>query len=302
MASADERPNLRIGELSRRLAVSDHVLRAWEARYGLLHPSRSAAGYRLYSEADADRIRRMQRNLAAGLSAAEAAQAVLAEVAGEDGDVASVAVDGARGAGDVSVAELSRSLRDALDTFDEPAAQAVLDRLLSDLSLPAGLREVVMPYLAALGARWRDGTASVAQEHFASFVIRGRLAGLARGWGSGRGPRALLACPASELHDIALLVFGIVLNREGWRINYLGASTPIEDLARAAEATQPKLVVLAVSAPDVLAPLRDELAALAARFPLALAGPGVSAETVAAVGARYLPGDPVTEAERLGSG
>ena len=28
-------PLLRIGELRRRLVVSDHVLRAWESRYGL---------------------------------------------------------------------------------------------------------------------------------------------------------------------------------------------------------------------------------------------------------------------------
>jgi DNA-binding transcriptional MerR regulator len=293
MASPDQLPTWRIGELSRRVGVSDHLLRAWETRYGLLNPSRSAGGYRLYSEADADRIRRMQVHLAAGLSAAEAAQTVLAEV---DGPAAATApTDG------VEVAELSRSLREALDALDEPAAQAVLDRLLSELSLPTVLRDVVMPYLGDLGARWRDGSASVAQEHFASFVIRGRLAGLARGWGSGRGPRAVLACPALELHDLALLVFGIMLNRQGWRIDYLGTSTPIEELARAAETTRPDLVVLAASSRDVLEPLRDQLAALAARFPLALAGAGVSAELAVAVGARHLTGDPVTEAERLGA-
>ena len=43
-------PLLRIGELSRRLGVSDHVLRAWENRYGLLQPVRSPGGFRLYSE------------------------------------------------------------------------------------------------------------------------------------------------------------------------------------------------------------------------------------------------------------
>ena len=112
----------------------------------------------------------------------------------------------------------------------------------------------------------------------------------------------MLACPALELHDLALMVFGIVLNRQGWRINYLGVSTPLEELARAAETTHPDLVVVAASTPDVLEPVREELIALAARFPLALAGPGVSPELVRAVGARHLPGDPVTEAERLGSG
>jgi DNA-binding transcriptional MerR regulator len=290
MTPPDERPSLRIGELSRRVGLSDHVLRAWETRYGLLHPSRSAGGYRLYSEADAERIRRMQQLLAAGLSAAEAAQAVLAQ----DGPAASAP-------GGLDLGELATALRDTLEAFDEPGAQAVLDRLLSDLSLPTVLRDVVMPYLRDLGDRWQDGTASVAQEHFASFVLRGRLGGLARGWGDGRGPRALLACPPYELHDLALMVFGIVLNRQGWRIHYLGTSTPMAELVRAAETTAPDLVVVAASTREALDPVRAELAELATRFPLALAGAGATAELAAGVGARQLAGDPVTEAELLGA-
>src|SRR4029450_4036315 len=70
---------LRIGELSRRLGVSDHVLRAWERRDGLLRPVRPAGGFRLYSEADLDRVRRMQAHLSQGLSAAEAARAAIDE-------------------------------------------------------------------------------------------------------------------------------------------------------------------------------------------------------------------------------
>jgi hypothetical protein len=37
------------------------------------------------------------------------------------------------------------------------------------------LRDVVMPYLRDLGLRWERGEASVAQEHFASNLLRGRL-------------------------------------------------------------------------------------------------------------------------------
>ena len=161
--------------------------------------------------------------------------------------------------------EPSAALRQALDAFDEPAAQAVLDRLLADLSLPAVLRDVVLPYLADLGERWQRGTASVAMEHFASNLIRGRLAGLARGWGSGHGPQALLACPPGELHDMALMAFGIVLHRNGWRIGYLGANTPVEELERAAGASRPDLVVLAATVPETLEPLRPQLASLARR-------------------------------------
>ena len=70
-----KRPLLRIGELGQRLGVSDHVLRAWQNRYGLPQPVRSSGGFRLYSEADEWRLRRMQAYLAEGLSPAEAARA-----------------------------------------------------------------------------------------------------------------------------------------------------------------------------------------------------------------------------------
>src|ERR1700750_1035433 len=186
MDTPESSPLLRIGELSRRLGVSDHVLRAWEARYGLLQPVRSAGGFRLYSEADALRVRRMQAHLAECLSAAEAARAVLGQDSSPDGRA------GGTDRVPTTESELSGALRQALDAFDEPAAQAILARLLSDLSLTAVLRDVVLPYLTELGERWERGTASVAQEHFATNVIRGRLAARARGWGNGHGPRAVL--------------------------------------------------------------------------------------------------------------
>ncbi len=293
MDSPENSPLLRIGELSRRLGVSDHVLRAWESRYGLLQPVRSAGGFRLYSEADESRVRRMQAHLARGLSAAEAAQAVL----GEDGEAGQATGPGLVPA---TAGELPGALRRALDSFDEPAAQAVLDRLMSDLSLTTVLREVVLPYLAELGQRWEQGTASIAQEHFASNVIHGRLAGLARGWGNGRGPLAVLACAPGEFHDLALMVVGIVLNRIGWRIDYLGCNTPVEELARAVDARQPGLVVVAATLPENLESLAEQLAMLAGRVPLVLAGPGATPQLAAAVQARLVRGDPVTAAEDIG--
>ncbi len=300
-----DRPLLRIGELGRRLGVSGHVLRAWESRYGLLQPVRSAGGFRLYSEADEMRVRRMQAHLAGGLSAAEAARTVLREDRGDGVGLApSAGPDLAPSAGpDLAasmVSELSAALRQALDAFDEPAAQAVLDRLFSDLSLITVLRDVVLPYLAELGGRWERGTASIAQEHFASNIIRGRLAGLARGWGAGHGPRAVLACPPGEQHDMALMMFGIVLNRSGWRIDYFGTSTPVEELERAVEATRPDLVVLAATRPEALEPLRPKLARLARLAPLGLAGAGAAPQLASAVGARLMAGHLVTEAEQAG--
>jgi MerR family transcriptional regulator, light-induced transcriptional regulator len=279
---------IRIGELSRRVGVSEHVLRAWESRYRLLHPTRSAGGYRLYSAADEYRVRRMKEFIAGGLSAAEAASAVVA--------ASSTSIVDVPGAG---APEDPEALRHALDSFDEPAAQAALDRLLSRLSVPAVLREVVLPYLHALGERWQQGKVSVAQEHFASNVLRGRLAGLALGWGAGAGPRAVLACPPGELHDIPLMVFGIALNRVGWRVTYLGSNTPVSELLQTVDAARPELVVLAAVAVSRFEDVAAELAELSSRHALALAGAGATAAVAAQAGARLLSGDPVSEAETL---
>jgi MerR family transcriptional regulator, light-induced transcriptional regulator len=283
---------LRIGEISRRLGVSDHVLRAWERRYGVLQPVRTAGGFRLYSEADLDRVRRMQAYLAQGLSAAQAARAAV------DGEPPAGTGAGRPEQSD-GLTAAAATLAAALDQFDEPAAHAVLDRLLGTLTVETVLRDVVLPCLRTLGDRWERGDVSVAQEHFASNLIRGRLAGLARGWGHGHGPRAILACAPDELHDIALLAFGIVLNRNGWRIEYLGASTPLDDLINMAHAQRPDLIVLAATRPERFDGLTDDLDRLARIAPTALAGPGATPALADAVGARLLTDDPVTAAEQI---
>ena len=285
---------LRIGELSRRVGVSEHVLRAWESRYGLLKPARSAGGYRLYSEDDQSRVRRMQAHLADGLAAAQAARAAIA-----DEPTGRIARAGEQARSRADLADSADALRRALDEMDEPGAQAALDRLLTDFTVESVLRDVLLPYLHELGERWEQGAVSVGQEHFASYVVRGRMEGLARGWGDGRGPRALLACPPGELHEMALLAFGIVLNRNGWRVGYLGANTPMLDLIQVASEIRPSLVVLAASTPERFAAVVPELVRLAGIATLALAGQGANENLADETGARLITQDPVTAAQQL---
>lgn len=251
----------RIGELSRRSGVSPDLLRAWERRYGLLEPSRSAGGLRLYSEEDVVRVRAMQSQLEAGLAAAEAAA------------VAVSAPASAKAVGDASA--LRRELDSALLGYDEAQAHAVFDTLMARLSLDAVLGEVVVPLLHDIGERWERGEVTVAQEHFASTVLHGRLLGLARGWGAGFGPLALLACAPGEQHDLGLLAFGLALRGRGWRIVYLGPDTPLASVAEAAEAARPRRVVVSAVDRKALATHRQELLELAREHPLAVGGAAV---------------------------
>lgn len=276
---------LRIGELSRRAGVSPELLRAWEKRYGLLQPTRSTGGLRLYTHEDLERVRLMQQHLTEGLAAAEAA--ALALQAAEPQALA------------FEPEAVRRDLAAALEAFDEPFAQAIVDSLLSMATLDSILTEVVLPYLHDLGDRWERGEVSVAQEHFASSVLRGRLLGLGRGWGRGLGPRVLLACLPGEQHDLGLIAFGLALRSRGWRIAYLGSDTPIESIVDAADTVDPMFVVVSGVDADAFGGFTAELSALAKIHSLCLAGAGAQDADAAAVGAVFLGGDPVLEAERL---
>jgi MerR family transcriptional regulator, light-induced transcriptional regulator len=279
---------VRIGELSRRTGVSPELLRAWEQRYGLLRPTRSDGGFRLYSPQDEHRVASMRSHLERGLSAAEAARITL----DEESTPAPAA--------ELPVLALGASaLRAALDRLDESAAHAAIDGLLSSFSLEAVLREVVMPYLRELGDRWERGEASVAQEHFASQVLRGRLLGLARGWDRGPGPRALLACMPGEQHDLGLIVFGLGLRDRGWRITFLGPDTPLDTLSDTATTLQPDAVVLSATTPDRFESGRDALRRLARAVPLWAAGAGATPDVATATGARLLDLNPFDGAERV---
>jgi DNA-binding transcriptional MerR regulator len=279
---------IRIGELSSRTGVSVDLLRAWERRYGLLSPQRTAGGFRLYTEADQERVARMTARLAAGFPASVAAQLALSP-SGAEGAVGEMP----------SPEDLLRDLAAALAAFDEAGANTALDRAFAGYSLETVLGEVVMPYLQELGRLWTCGEISIAQEHYASSIIRGRLLGFARGWGSGRGPVALLACPPGELHDLGLIAFGLVLRAQGWRILMLGPNTPIASLSDAADDLAPAVVVIASMQPALIEAMDGDIASLAGRHPVALAGPGATATAAAVTGASLIEGSPIAGARAV---
>ena len=190
-------------------------------------------------------------------------------------------------------------LATALEGFDEPRAQAILDRLLAETTLDAFLSEIVMPYLHDLGDRWERGEVTVVQEHFASNVLRGRLLGLARGWGRGIGPRALLACAPGEQHELGLIAFGLALRAHGWRIEYLGADTPLETIGDVADSLEVDLVVVSAVVPERIAGLDTELRQIARGRRLAVGGAGAEGLVATDLDVLTLIDDPVQEAERV---
>jgi MerR family transcriptional regulator, light-induced transcriptional regulator len=283
----DEGPLVRIGELSRRTGVNADTLRAWERRYGLLSPARSDGGFRLYSRGDEERVQAMRALIDSGVSASEAARLARSGMAPKPSAI------------DIPSGGADRRLREALERYDEAEANSVLDDAIAALSVEALAKRVVLPVLEEVGERWERGEASVGQEHFATNIVRGRLAGLARNWGAGSGPLAILACPSGELHDIGLILFGLVLRARGWRIAYLGANTPIETVEDAVERLGSRAVVLAALSAEPFDSAAEEIARLAGRTRVLLAGRGAGEGLAERAGAELLSGDPVGAADEL---
>jgi DNA-binding transcriptional MerR regulator len=275
-----ESGGLRIGEFARRVEVSPELLRAWERRYGLLQPIRTDGGFRLYTDGDAERVERMKRALEEGFSAAEAATRARAQEPSTEG-----ALEGAR-----------ERLVAAAHAYDEALVHAILDEALARYSLESVLQGLILPGLRELGDEWERGTLEVGQEHFASNLVRERLLSLARLWGRGGGPLAVLACAPGERHDIGLIAFGLVLRSHGWRILFLGADTPLATLGKAVSATDPQLVVVASMDGALLEAESTGLRRLARSAPLVLSGAGASEEVCARLRIDRLDGDLVAAA------
>jgi DNA-binding transcriptional MerR regulator len=284
---------VQIGDLARRTGLSVDVLRVWERRYGLLSPRRSAGGFRLYSSRDEDTVRAMLAQIDRGFPPAQAAKLALTQPT-------STVPQQPVAPGADGVLTLARAdLYAALTGFRGSRAHQLIDELFAGFTVDAALSEVILPCLADLGDGWERGAVTIAQEHFASNLLRERLLGLARPWDRGSGPRAILACPPNERHDISLICFGIVLGRSGWRITFLGADTPIGTVAEAADDLEPNLVVLASILDGRLTAVTPAIRELAATLPVHIAGKGATARLARSTGAVLLTDPPVAAANHL---
>lgn len=200
--------------------VSPVTLRAWERRYGLIRPARTAKGHRLYSSDQVERIRRVLALMERGVPIGHVRKVLDAEPAPEP--------EGAAGHWRGGLERMA----DAIARFDEQELDRVYDEALSMHSAEQVTRRLVLPLLAHLGVRWRDLPGAIAEEHFFATYLRSKLgARLQHRMRYATGPRLLAACAPGEQHEIGLLLFALEAHAAGLRTVLLGADTPLEDIA-----------------------------------------------------------------------
>lgn len=268
--------NYTVKAAARATGVSESRLRTWERRYGIPKPARSATSRRVYDENDLGVIRRMAALIDAGLSAFDAAEAVRS--GGE-------AVVAPRPQGDHP---LVHALMAAAEDYDEEAFLETQSRAIGDLGWARALDEVIFPAMRKIGANWEAAALPPAKEHFASELVRRRLAAAldALGPSSRDRPRILMACPESERHDLGLLALALLLRAAGANVIYLGADVPTSDIIDACGSLKPDAVCLSATSGEGLASLVRATRTILSRRSLHLfiGGPAVSPSGTLAAG------------------
>ena len=162
-------------------------------------------------------------------------------------------------------ATLARYL-DAVRRGDRRGAFAVVDDArAAGLDLRTLYLAVFQPALREIGRLWQENAITVADEHLATAITQaamGRLYDDAFAWGAEGGPTLIAACADVERHEIGLRMLCDLLELEGWRTTYLGATVPIESLAAMVRERKPDAVALSVALAPHLPRLRETIAAV----------------------------------------
>jgi DNA-binding transcriptional MerR regulator/methylmalonyl-CoA mutase cobalamin-binding subunit len=272
--------------------VPEPTLRAWERRYGVPTPERTESGYRLYGPGEVAQVREMQRLLAAGVSAAEAARMVR-------GRSADVAQSPERVSPRDPYAEALEAILDAVARFDDEALETQLRILLFLGPVAPVLDRVLVPALRRIGDAWHAGELSVAHEHHASQRIGQLVRDLLRlAPGADSADRVVLASFADDEHDLGLLMTAARLSTWGYRPVFLGARTPPDALGGAIEAVHARVAALSCTIAPPRARAReliDGYANACGDVPWVVGGAGVEpmADLVRARGGLVAPSDPV---------
>lgn len=237
----------RIQAVSKLCGVPPATLRAWERRYGVPAPSRTASAYRLYGDEDISLIIKMRDLVRTGMAAAEAARTVLAEAPRPTETPEHPEPSSVLNENDPYVEARDRIV-EATVRFDPDGLEHEVSRALTLGPALAIFENTLGPALHAIGNLWHEGSLTLAQEHLASQTIGATLIQLLRLTQPIQASRrAALACFADEDHSLALYGVGLRLASWGFRTLLLGARTPPAAIARVQSSLNPDVIALSAT-------------------------------------------------------
>lgn len=229
-----------IRTVSSLTGVNSVTLRAWERRYNLIRPQRTAKGHRLYTQDDVDRINRVVALLNQGISIGQVKPLV-------DEAIPAPAELAQPEQADEWQRYRTRMLN-AIERFDEAALDSAYNDALSLYPVDLVIRNLATPLLLHLGEDWKAHPAGVAEEHFFSVYLRNKIGARINHLNRrGAGPLLLISCLPGEYHEIGMLFFALAAISHGYRTLVLGANLPLEQIPHVLEVRHCDAIVLSGS-------------------------------------------------------
>ena len=253
MSSVPESDLLPIGQVVAELQASypdvTHSSLRFLEREGLIAPTRTPGGHRLFAQHDVERIRQIKTWQAQRLSLDQIRQRL---------------VDLDRLPAPAALAE--SFLRQALDGNQAAAYQTII--AADDLGLPLTrlFGEVLQPALTELGKRWEHGHLLVAQEKEVSELARDLIADLSlrHARTPTDGPALVAACVEGERHELGLRMICGLFRAEGWAAHYLGADVAPRFLLEAVQLHRPAVILLSAKLAPSMSAVKEAIEVLTA--------------------------------------
>ena len=278
-----DQPRHPIRVVARRTGLNPAVLRAWEKRYGVVEPSRTEGGQRLYSDEDVLRLSLLHRAVEEGRSISQ-----VAPLSTEELEVLVREDEAERGSfgvpepleGPSAGIILERAQR-AVDRMEPGELERILTRGAMAFPVPTVIDEIIVPLVATIGSAWRAGQMGPAHEHLATVEIRRFLEWMLGTVNMGEGAPVLVAgTPAGERHELGAILSAVSGAAEGWESVYLGPDLPAEEIAMAALRLEAEVVTLSCIDPRLEEEFPKEIRKVRDRLPadvqLVVGGPVVA--------------------------
>jgi DNA-binding transcriptional MerR regulator/methylmalonyl-CoA mutase cobalamin-binding subunit len=251
--SLSKNPALNLKAVLQETGIAADTLRAWERRYGLPLPQRTAGGHRLYSQYDIETIKWLIARQAEGLSISRAVDLWNEQLASGTDPLAGVSASTLTSTTSSPMILPANSNLDSLRTqwiaacmvFNEASAEQILNQAFSIFPVESVCIEVLQKGMVEIGTLWYHDNASIQQEHFASNLAMRRLdALLSASPAPSRSQTILVGCPPGEWHTFTLLLLSLFLRRRGLNVIYLGANVPTEQFAETITTVKADLIIL----------------------------------------------------------
>ena len=268
MTNPDEGHAHPIRVVAQRTGLTTATLRAWERRYGVVAPTRSEGGQRLYSDADVHRLRVLARAVDGGRSISQVAPLGTGEVERLINEDILAAALVERPTREPARAELVRYAYGLVEAMKPEELERFLMRAAVSLRPAEVVSEILVPLLAEVGNAWSAGRMGASSEHVASVAIRRYLEWLTDTVQIDSGaPLALTGTPAGQRHEFGALLAGVIAADAGWGVRFLGPDLPASEIQRGAKTLDASLILLSAVHPELSADTARDIARMKQDLP-----------------------------------